>query len=89
MAARWGHCPEIPFESEPATISQDGQASLSRKSHYLESAGAEPAPATKGVRALYTRTAREDGLFVLFVNYHWLDLLLETSIPTMWVEATR
>ena len=63
MAARRGHCPEILFEPEPATISQDGQASLSRKSHYLESAGAEPAPATKGVRALYTRTAREDGLF--------------------------
>jgi hypothetical protein len=64
MAARRGHCPEIPFESEPATISQDGQASLSRKSHYLESAGAEPAPATKGYsRPQNTRIAREDGLF--------------------------
>jgi hypothetical protein len=58
MAARRGHCPEIPFESEPATISQDGQVSLSRKSHYLENAGAEPAPATKGVRALYTRNGQ-------------------------------
>ena len=36
-----------------APISQDGQVSLSRKSHYLESAGADPAPATKGVHALY------------------------------------
>ena len=58
-----------------APISQDGQVSLSRKSHYLENAGAEPAPATKGCsRPQNTRTAREDGLFVLFVNYHRLVL---------------
>ena len=75
MAARRGHCPEILFESEPATISQDGQVSLSRKSHYLESAGAEPAPATKGCsRPQNTRAPREDGFLPL--NYHRLYELL-------------
>lgn len=83
-----------------APISQGGQASLSRKSHYLESAGAEPAPATKGVRALKIhgtvsvgvsdQSKMPDSVNTDFVslNYHRrvLKLALQWIYLGMWQE---
>lgn len=91
MAARRGHCPEILFESEPATTQQRGQVSLSRLAHYQEYRRGGAGRCTHesvGVSLIKSDARHSERGWILLLNYHRRNQISRlVSLQPFWRRA--